>query len=268
MIGQVLLLSAQKTWKEAENNMTPFCWERISSREAVERRNVLSGTVLKTKFPFHKKFQMPGEKKKLRNFCFRMERGFFFLNLCFLNTVGEKRQRKEIMKNKKSHWTRRKIESKTGLKSAESGAYSSVSIPLDFGFPFADLGAESWINHRSPMLQEALWSLATRQSAWQDCPGVMYPESPGFQTARQASWHETRLEPCLGSLGSSLNLICLPDAFHFWWIGIFPWKPVLLLNSLPAVSLGSTAAILPPWTCLVLLVLSGKVLSPCLQCVY
>lgn len=27
----------------------------------------------------------------------------FFLNLCFLNTVGEKRQRKEIMKNKQSY---------------------------------------------------------------------------------------------------------------------------------------------------------------------
>lgn len=41
--------------------MTPFCWERISSREAVQRRNVLSGAVLKTKFLFHKKFQMPRE---------------------------------------------------------------------------------------------------------------------------------------------------------------------------------------------------------------
>lgn len=103
MIGQVLLPSAQKTWKEAENNMTPFCWERISSREAVERRNVLSGTVLKTKFPFHKKFQMPGEKKKIEKFLFQNGTWIFFLNLCFLNTVGEKRQRKKIMKNKKSH---------------------------------------------------------------------------------------------------------------------------------------------------------------------
>ena len=46
------------------------------------------------------------------------------------------------MKNKQNHCTRSKIQSKIGLGSAGSGAYSSASIPTAFGFPFADLGAE------------------------------------------------------------------------------------------------------------------------------
>lgn len=94
MIGQVLLPSAQKTWKEAENNMTPFCWERISSREAVERRNVLSGTVLKTKFPFHKKFQMPGEKKKIEKFLFQNGTWIFFFKFMLSQHSGGKEAKK------------------------------------------------------------------------------------------------------------------------------------------------------------------------------
>lgn len=154
------------------------------------------------------------------------------LSQCRMKTEGEGGSNEKCC-------TRSKIQSKIGLGNAGSAAYSLASIPTAFGFPFAELGAEPWIKQGSPKLREALWSVASGQSAWQSCPGVAYPESPGFQAAHQASWQETSLEPCLCCVGSSLNLICLPEAFQFWWIGIFQWKPVLLLNSSPAVSLNA-----------------------------
>lgn len=119
------------------------------------------------------------------------------------------------MKNKQNCCTRSRIQSKIGLGNAGSGAYSSASIPTDFEFPFAELGVEPWIKQGSPKLQEVLWSLATGQCAWQDSPGVSYPNCSGFQAAHQASWRETSLELCLCCAGSSLNTIRLPEAFQF-----------------------------------------------------
>lgn len=58
---------------------------------------------------FKDKISIPQEipnargKKKIEKFLFQNGTWIFFLNLCFLNTVEEKRQRREIMKNKKSH---------------------------------------------------------------------------------------------------------------------------------------------------------------------
>lgn len=46
------------------------------------------------------------------------------------------------MKNKQNCCTRRKIQRKVGLGNAGSDAYSSASIPMDFGFPFRELGIE------------------------------------------------------------------------------------------------------------------------------
>lgn len=53
-----------------------------------------------------------------------------------------KKESEEVMKNKQNCYTRRKIQSKIGLGNAGSSPYSSASIPMDFGFPFAELGIE------------------------------------------------------------------------------------------------------------------------------
>lgn len=53
-----------------------------------------------------------------------------------LSQCRAKKEREEVMKNQQNCCTRSKIQSKNGLGNIGSGAYSSASIPTDFGFPF------------------------------------------------------------------------------------------------------------------------------------
>lgn len=245
--------------------MAPFCWERTSSREAVERRNVLSRTGLKTNLLFHRKFWVPGEKN-WGIFSVSEETWILKKNIYFPTVGWKKRGREEVMKNKQTHCTRSKIQSKIGLEVQGLVLTAQPAFP---GFWFSFCRAGSWALDKTgepkasgSLVVPGYRAICMAGLSWSCLPWESrLPGSPPGELAGNPLGALPVL--CWKFIESDIS----PRSISVLMNWHFPVKTCFVAKFLTSCSPGCHAApILAPCICRYFVMgVVGMVLSPCLK---